>query len=133
MASHRGAPGARFLRDFKALGLPGVRAISSRPPSSGTLSPRTGRNGGAGARLPLPCLSRPRRPVAGARPLEGASLAATLSQQIGLKFTSHRGTPVMDDTPCCRFFLEPSCAPQRQYEALRAAFIDRGRQKDVAE
>src|SRR5262249_31160220 len=36
-------------------------------------------------------------------------------------------------TPCCRFFLEPSCAPQRQYEALRAAFIDRGRQKDVAE
>jgi hypothetical protein len=39
----------------------------------------------------------------------------------------------MDDTPCCRFFLEPSCAPQRQYEALRAVFLDRGRQKDVAQ
>ena len=39
----------------------------------------------------------------------------------------------MDDTPCCRFFLEPSCVPQRQYEALRAVFIDRCRQNDVAE
>ena len=38
----------------------------------------------------------------------------------------------MDDTPCCRFFREPSCAPQRQYEALRAVFIDGCRQKDVA-
>ena len=41
--------------------------------------------------------------------------------------------PVMDDTPCCRFFLDPSCAPQRQYEALRAVFIDRCRQQDVAQ
>ena len=39
----------------------------------------------------------------------------------------------MDDTPCCRFFQEPSCVPQRQYEALRAVFLDRCRQKDVAE
>jgi hypothetical protein len=39
----------------------------------------------------------------------------------------------MDDTPCCRFFQEPSCAPHRQYEALRAVFIDRCRQKEVAE
>ena len=39
----------------------------------------------------------------------------------------------MDDSLCHRFFLEPSCAPQRQYEALRAVFIDRYRQKDVAE
>ena len=39
----------------------------------------------------------------------------------------------MDDAPCCRFFQEPSCAPQRQYEALRAVFIDRCRQKDVAQ
>jgi hypothetical protein len=39
----------------------------------------------------------------------------------------------MDDTPCCRFFQEPASAPQRQYEALRAVFIDRCRQKDVAE
>jgi hypothetical protein len=39
----------------------------------------------------------------------------------------------MDDTPCYRFFQEPSCTSQRQYEALRAVFIDRCRQKDVAE
>jgi len=39
----------------------------------------------------------------------------------------------MDDTLCYRFFQEPSCAPQRQYEALRAVFIDHCRQKDVAE
>jgi hypothetical protein len=39
----------------------------------------------------------------------------------------------MDDTACCRFFLEPASAPQRQYEALRAVFRDHGRQKDVAQ
>jgi hypothetical protein len=39
----------------------------------------------------------------------------------------------MDDTPCCRFFLDPTSAPQRQYEALRAVFLDRCRQKDVAQ
>jgi hypothetical protein len=39
----------------------------------------------------------------------------------------------MDNTPGCRYFQEPSCTSQRQYEALRAVFIDRCRQKDVAE
>jgi hypothetical protein len=39
----------------------------------------------------------------------------------------------MDDTLCRRFFLEPSCAPQRQYEALRAVFIEGNRQKEVAD
>ena len=39
----------------------------------------------------------------------------------------------MDDAPCCRFFQQPACAPQRQYEALRAVFIDGCRQKDVAQ
>ena len=39
----------------------------------------------------------------------------------------------MDDTRCCRYFLEPSSTPQRQYEALRAVFIDRCCQKEVAE
>jgi hypothetical protein len=38
----------------------------------------------------------------------------------------------MDDTLCCRCFQEPACAPQRQYEALRAVFLDHSRQKDVA-
>jgi hypothetical protein len=39
----------------------------------------------------------------------------------------------MDDTPCQRFFQEPSCTAQRQYEALRAVFLEHSRQKDVAE
>jgi hypothetical protein len=65
--------------------------------------------------------------------LEGATPSATLSQQLGREFTAHRGAPVRDDTRCYRFFLEPAWAAQRQYEALRAVFIDRGRQKDVAE
>jgi transposase len=39
----------------------------------------------------------------------------------------------MDDTPCHRFFLEPSSTAQRQYEALRAVFVEGGCQKEVAE
>jgi hypothetical protein len=39
----------------------------------------------------------------------------------------------MDDAPCRSFFLEPSGAPQRQYEALRAVFVEGCRQKDVAD
>ena len=30
----------------------------------------------------------------------------------------------MDDTPCCRFFLEPASPAHRQYEALRAFFVE---------
>jgi hypothetical protein len=39
----------------------------------------------------------------------------------------------MDDSLCRSFFLQPTAAPQRQYEALRAVFVADGRQKDVAE
>jgi hypothetical protein len=39
----------------------------------------------------------------------------------------------MDDTLCRLFFSEPSCPAQRQYEALRAAFVDGLSQKDAAE
>jgi hypothetical protein len=39
----------------------------------------------------------------------------------------------MDDTTCRRFFLEPCGASQRQYEALRAVFVEGCRQKDVAD
>jgi len=39
----------------------------------------------------------------------------------------------MDDTPCQRFFREPSGALQRQYEALRAVFLDGLSQKAVAD
>jgi hypothetical protein len=39
----------------------------------------------------------------------------------------------MDDTPCRRFFREPSGPLQRQYEALRAVFLDGLPQKEAAE
>ena len=38
----------------------------------------------------------------------------------------------MDDTLPRRFFQEPSCPQQRQYEALRAVFIDGLSQKEAA-
>ena len=39
----------------------------------------------------------------------------------------------MDDTTCRLFFSEPACPAQRQYEALRAVFIEGLSQKDAAE
>jgi len=38
----------------------------------------------------------------------------------------------MDDTPCRRFFQEPSGPWQRQYEALRAVFLEGLSQKEAA-
>ena len=38
----------------------------------------------------------------------------------------------MDDTLCLDFFHQPTCPAQRQYEALRAVFIDSLSQKDAA-
>jgi hypothetical protein len=38
----------------------------------------------------------------------------------------------MDDSLPQRFFLEPSCAQQRQYEALRAVFVEQLPQQEVA-
>jgi hypothetical protein len=38
----------------------------------------------------------------------------------------------MDDTPCRRFFQEPTGPLQRQYEALRAVFLDGLSQKEAA-
>ena len=35
--------------------------------------------------------------------------------------------------PCRQFFLDPSCASQRQYEALRCVFVEGCSQKDAAE
>src|SRR5262245_53584988 len=40
-------------------------------------------------------------------PWEALLPAATFLQQIRPEITSHRGAPVMDDTPCCRSFQEP--------------------------
>jgi transposase len=39
----------------------------------------------------------------------------------------------MDDSLLSRFFLEPSSARQRQYEALRAVFVEGLSQKEAAE
>ena len=39
----------------------------------------------------------------------------------------------MDDTACRQFFEQPDQTYHRQYEALRAVFVDGRRQKDVAE
>ena len=39
----------------------------------------------------------------------------------------------MDDTRCQQFFQQPTCPAQRQYEALRAVFLDGLSQKHVAE
>ena len=39
----------------------------------------------------------------------------------------------MDDTACKAFFIQPTHTYHRQYEALRAIFVDGRSQKDVAE
>jgi hypothetical protein len=39
----------------------------------------------------------------------------------------------MDDTLCQLFFNQPACPAQRQYEALRAVFIDGLSQKEAAQ
>ena len=39
----------------------------------------------------------------------------------------------MDDEPCRTFFADPSCPAQRQYEALRAVFVEGLSQKVAAE
>lgn len=39
----------------------------------------------------------------------------------------------MDDEPCRTFFADPSCPAQRQYEALRAVFVEGLSQKEAAE
>src|SRR3984893_18898872 len=36
---------------------------------------------------------------------------------------SHLGAPVVDDSSCLRFFLEPDDTLHRRYEALRAYFV----------
>jgi hypothetical protein len=38
----------------------------------------------------------------------------------------------VDDDPCRRFFLEPTQPLQRRYEALRAFFVERRPQADIA-
>ena len=38
----------------------------------------------------------------------------------------------MNDDPCRRFFLEPTQVLQRRYEVLRAFFVERRTQADIA-
>lgn len=39
----------------------------------------------------------------------------------------------MDDNACYRYFVEPGNTAHRRYEALRAVFVERKSQKEVAE
>ena len=39
----------------------------------------------------------------------------------------------MDDSPCLRFFLEPTDTLHRRYEALRAYFVERRPLKEIAQ
>jgi hypothetical protein len=39
----------------------------------------------------------------------------------------------MDDSLPRRFFVQPTCPPQRHYEALRAVFVDGLSQKEAAQ
>lgn len=49
------------------------------------------------------------------------------------KNPSQFGVPVMKDTFCRRFFLEPTQTLHRRYEALRAVFVDGQPQIEVAQ
>jgi len=39
----------------------------------------------------------------------------------------------VDDSPCLRFFLEPTSTLHRRYEALRAYFVERRPLKEIAQ
>ena len=45
----------------------------------------------------------------------------------------HRGGQIVDDSPCLRFFLEPTSTLHRRYEALRAYFVERRPLKEIAQ
>ena len=45
---------------------------------------------------------------------------------------SHPGAPVVDDSSCLRFFLEPDDTLHRRYEALRAYFVQRRPLQEIA-
>ena len=45
---------------------------------------------------------------------------------------SHLGAPVVDDSSCLRFFLEPDDTLHRRYEALRAYFVQRRPLQEIA-
>jgi hypothetical protein len=56
-------------------------------------------------------------------------LCRQLSQNNGLTL----GAAVMDDTLCRHFFSAPAITYQRQYEALRAVFLDGCPQQEIAQ
>src|SRR5262245_35485361 len=62
------------------------------------------------------------------RLLAGVRLSARATAENDL---THR-VAAMDDVLPQRFFLEPACAQQRQYEALRAVFVEGVSQKEAA-
>src|SRR5579885_834823 len=125
MTSHQGA---RFLRDFLALGLPGVRGISAREPPVGTFLVPHPAQRPPGPGLATSLVLQARWPAAGARPLARAARVATLSQQIGSGFTSHRGYRLWTTHPAAASSRNPPasrsastrpCAPSSSITAAR--------------
>jgi hypothetical protein len=45
---------------------------------------------------------------------------------------SHLGAPVVDDSSCLRYFLEPNDTLHRRYEALRAYFVQQRPLPEIA-
>jgi hypothetical protein len=72
------------------------------------------------------------RPSGNGPPWPGPLARVTLATWAATNNRLTLGPAVMDDTPCRRFFSEPSAPLQRQYEALRAVFLDGLSQKEAA-
>src|SRR3954463_4143505 len=66
-------------------------------------------------------------------PFLGPDFSCTLHGGFGPENNQHPGARVMDGTLASRFFLEPQQTFQRQYEALRAIFVDDEPLERVAE
>jgi hypothetical protein len=67
------------------------------------------------------------------RPLGRRTPAPYHQARNPLKIDPHLGAPGVDDTDHLRFFLEPTQTFHRQYEALRAAFVEHRPLDDIAQ
>jgi Helix-turn-helix domain len=79
-----------------------------------------------------PGFSGPGGPAGPVFPWSGPLAWGTLGGWVILTNRLTPGSAVMDDTPCRRFFREPATPLHRQYEALRAVFLDGLPQQEVA-
>ncbi len=119
-----GCGNPRFLGDLVISGPWGLIVFWTRSGPVGFVS--------AFASLWLPrCISRVStefsRPAPSSGPFHpcfGLDFSGTLPEGFGPENNQHPGARVMDGSQVRRFFLEPEQTCQRQYEALRAIFID---------